>query len=38
MTVTGPAVVEQATTTVVVFQGQRLEVNEFGDFVLELEL
>ncbi len=36
MTVAGPAVVEQATTTVVVFQGQRLAVNEFGDFVLEL--
>ncbi|NNL85800.1 MAG: hydantoinase/oxoprolinase family protein [Myxococcales bacterium] len=36
MTVEGPAVVEQATTTVVVFQGQQLEVNEFGDFVLAL--
>jgi N-methylhydantoinase A len=36
MTVTGPAVVEQATTTVVVFQGQKLEVNKFGDFILEL--
>ncbi len=36
MQVEGPAVVEQATTTVVVFAGQTLEVNEFGDFVLNL--
>jgi len=36
MEVTGPAVVEEATTTVVVFPGQKLEVNEFGDYVLDL--
>lgn len=36
MTVAGPAVVEQANTTIVVFPGQVLEVNEYGDFVLDL--
>ncbi|MDA0821676.1 MAG: hydantoinase/oxoprolinase family protein [Proteobacteria bacterium] len=36
MNVIGPAVVEQANTTIVVFPGQQLEVNEFGDFVLNL--
>jgi N-methylhydantoinase A len=36
MIVIGPAVVEQKNTTVVVFPGQKLEVNEYGDFVLEL--
>ena len=36
MIVTGPAVVEQKNTTVVVFAGQKMEVNEYGDFVLEL--
>ncbi|RKX45810.1 MAG: hydantoinase/oxoprolinase family protein [Verrucomicrobia bacterium] len=36
MAVTGPAVVEQETTTVVVFPGQKLEVNKFGDFELSL--
>lgn len=36
MTVTGPAVVEQENTTVVVFPGQKLTVNKFGDFELEL--
>jgi N-methylhydantoinase A len=36
MTVTGPAVIEQKNTTVVVFPGQQLEVNRFGDYVLEL--
>jgi len=30
------AVVEQADTTVVVFPGQKLAVNKFGDFELEL--
>ena len=34
--VSGPAVVEQENTTIVVFPGQRLEVNEFGDFILSL--
>jgi len=36
MEVMGPAIVEQANTTIVVFPGQRLEVNEYGDFVLIL--
>jgi len=36
MIVKGPAVVEQKNTTVVVFPGQKLEVNEYGDFVLAL--
>ncbi len=36
MMVTGPAVVEQQNTTIVVFPGQKLEVSEFGDFVLAL--
>ena len=36
LTVKGPAVVEQATTTIVIFPGQSLESNEFGDFVLNL--
>lgn len=36
MTVSGPAVVEQANTTIVVFPGQTLDVNEYGDFVLDL--
>lgn len=36
MTVAGPAVVEQQNTTIVVFPGQKLEVNEYGDFVLDL--
>jgi N-methylhydantoinase A len=36
MIVTGPAVVEQQNTTIVVFPGQKLEVSEFGDFVLAL--
>ena len=36
MMITGPAVVEQQNTTIVVFPGQKLEVNEYGDFVLEL--
>jgi N-methylhydantoinase A len=36
MIVGGPAVVEQRNTTVVVFPGQKLEVNAYGDFVLAL--
>ena len=36
MMITGPAVLEQQNTTIVVFPGQKLEVNEYGDFVLEL--
>jgi len=36
MIVKGPAVVEQVTTTIVVFPGQSVEVNAFGDFVLAL--
>ncbi|MCZ6894050.1 MAG: hydantoinase/oxoprolinase family protein [Gammaproteobacteria bacterium] len=36
MMITGPAVVEQQNTTIVVFPGQKLEVNAYGDFVLEL--
>jgi N-methylhydantoinase A/oxoprolinase/acetone carboxylase beta subunit len=36
MNVPGPAVVEQANTTIVVFPGQQLEVNKFGDFELNL--
>ena len=36
MMITGPAVVEQQNTTIVVFPGQKLKVNEYGDFVLEL--
>jgi len=28
--------VEQQNTTIVVFPGQKLEVSEFGDFVLAL--
>ncbi len=36
MNVSGPAVVEQANTTIVVFPGQQLEVNQFGDFELNL--
>ena len=36
MTVTGPAVVEQKNTTIVIFPGQSLDVNEYGDFVLDL--
>ena len=36
MGVAGPAVVEQTNTTIVVFPGQKLEVNEYGDFVLGL--
>ena len=36
MTVAGPAVVEQTNTTIVVFPGQKLAVNEYGDFVLDL--
>ena len=36
MMIAGPAVLEQQNTTIVVFPGQKLEVNEYGDFVLEL--
>ncbi|MCZ6771502.1 MAG: hydantoinase/oxoprolinase family protein [Proteobacteria bacterium] len=36
MMITGPAIVEQQNTTIVVFPGQKLEVNAYGDFVLEL--
>jgi len=36
MSVMGPAVIEQATTTIVVFPGQKLAVNEYGDFVMDL--
>ncbi|MEM7467240.1 MAG: hydantoinase/oxoprolinase family protein [Pseudomonadota bacterium] len=36
MIVSGPAVVEQKTTTIVVFPGQKMDVNEYGDFVLTL--
>lgn len=36
MEVAGPAVVEEKTTTIVVFPGQKLEVNEYGDFILDL--
>ncbi|MEM7540553.1 MAG: hydantoinase/oxoprolinase family protein [Pseudomonadota bacterium] len=36
MVVTGPAVLEQKNTTIVVAPGQKLEVNEYGDFVLDL--
>ena len=36
MEVTGPAVVEQKNTTIVVFPGQSMSVNKFGDFVLAL--
>ena len=36
LVVKGPAVVEQVTTTIVVFPGQSLEANSFGDFVLNV--
>jgi N-methylhydantoinase A len=36
MTVSGPAVIEQKNTTIVVFPGQTLEVNKFNDFVIAL--
>jgi N-methylhydantoinase A len=36
MRIEGPAVVEQENTTVVLFAGQKLEVNRFGDFVIAL--
>ena len=36
MEVKGPAVVEQQNTTIVVFPGQSMSVNKFGDFVLAL--
>ncbi len=36
MQVNGPAVVEQMNTTIVVFPGQKLSVNRFGDFELDL--
>lgn len=36
MVVAGPAVVEQMNTTIVVFPGQKLSVNRFGDFELDL--
>ena len=36
MEVKGPAVVEQQNTTIVVFPGQSISVNKFGDFVLAL--
>ncbi len=35
MEVGGPAVIERVNTTVVVFPGQRLTVNRFGDYHLE---
>ena len=37
MVIKGPAVVEETTTTIVIFPGQNLTVNRFGDFVLNLE-
>jgi N-methylhydantoinase A/oxoprolinase/acetone carboxylase beta subunit len=36
MIVTGPAIVEQANSTIVVPPKQTLKVNRFGDFVLEI--
>lgn len=36
MTVSGPAVVEQENTTVVVFPEQTLKINKFNDFVLHI--
>jgi N-methylhydantoinase A len=36
MIVYGPAVVEQENTTVVIFPGQTLRVNRFGDYLLQL--
>ena len=36
MVIKGPAVVEQVTTTIIVFPGQALEVNPYGDFILSL--
>jgi N-methylhydantoinase A len=37
MTIDGPAVVEQVNTTVLLLEGQRLEVNAYGDFVVQLQ-
>ena len=36
MTIEGPAVVEEENTTVVLFAGQKLEVNRAGDLVINL--
>lgn len=36
MIVKGPAVVEEENTTVVVFPGQSLGVNRFGDYILQI--
>jgi len=36
MAVEGPCVIEQENTTVVLFSGQTLEVNRFGDYVIEI--
>jgi N-methylhydantoinase A/oxoprolinase/acetone carboxylase beta subunit len=36
MVVEGPCVIEQENTTVVLFSGQTLEVNRFGDYVIEI--
>lgn len=36
MIVEGPAVVELATTTIVVFPEHKLRVNEYGDFLIEI--
>jgi N-methylhydantoinase A len=35
--VAGPAVIEEATTTIVVPPGSRLRVNPLGDYVIDLE-
>jgi len=35
--VNGPAIIEQRTTTVVVPPDARLEVTEFGDYLMKLE-
>jgi hypothetical protein len=36
MAIPGPAVVEQVNTTVLLLEDQRLEVNVYGDFVVQL--
>jgi N-methylhydantoinase A len=36
MAIEGPAVVEQATTTIVVMPKQTLKVNRFGDFIITI--
>jgi hypothetical protein len=36
MAAEGPCVIEQENTTVVLFPGQTLDVNRFGDYVIEI--